>query len=120
MTSFQKIINKELQNRNILSHGFFITMNEHHRVYQYMRYKKNSYTSQDDEIWIPIETKDGETTYEPFFSTKEMNMKHQSFDKFNTNHVKLVSEAADERKIPFEKKNNKLNKMNATSIKKYL
>ena len=50
MTSFQKIINKELQNRNIISHGFFITMNEYHRVYQYMTYKKNSYTSQDDEI----------------------------------------------------------------------
>ena len=50
MTPFKKIINKELQNRNIISHGFFITMDEHHRVYQYMRYKKNSYTSQDDEI----------------------------------------------------------------------
>ena len=40
MTPLQKIINKELQNRNICSHGFFITMSEHHRIYQYMTYKK--------------------------------------------------------------------------------
>ena len=47
---------------------------------------------------------DGQTAYEPFFSTKENNMNYQKFDKFNTNHVKLVTVTAEERKYPFERK----------------
>ena len=61
-------------------------------------------STQEEEIWITVDTEDGDVTYEPFFSTKEMNMKYQEFDKFNTNHIKLISKTADERKYPFERK----------------